>query len=86
MDSISDLSLPDYSRSRTRTKSEAIQDLSGASIKQFVEQILFKEFKVFEHDEAPTEKKKTISDDDINENLNDSAGKLDEISGKGAAD
>lgn len=68
---------------RSRTKSEAIQDLSGASFKKFVEQILFKEFKVFEQDQVTAEKKKTIGDD-INENIDNR--KLDEISGKGAAD
>lgn len=72
---------PDLKRSRT--KSEAIQDLSGASMKKFVEQILFKEFKVFEQEETAPEKKEAIGED-INENIDNR--KLDEISGKGAAD
>lgn len=33
---------------RARTKSEAVRDISSSSINQFVEQILEKEFKVFE--------------------------------------
>lgn len=81
MDSLSEMTASDLKRSRT--KSEAIQDMSGASIKEFVEQILFKEFKVFEREEGRAEKKKPIGDE-INENIDN--GKLDEISGKGAAD
>lgn len=81
MDSLSELTATDLKRART--KSEAIQDLSGASIKEFVGQILFKEFKVFEQKEEKPESKKPIGDDVI-ENIDDR--KLDEISGKGAAD
>ena len=47
LDSLSDAALSEFKR--TRTKSEAVQDLSGASIKTFIEQLLVKEFKVFDH-------------------------------------
>lgn len=49
LDSLSDAALTELKR--TRTKSEAVQDLSGASIKTFIEQLLNKEFKVFDHQE-----------------------------------
>lgn len=41
---------------RGRTKSEAVRDISSGSIGEFVQQLLDKEFKVFEQDEAQRSK------------------------------
>jgi hypothetical protein len=40
--------LTNSSQKRLRTKSEAVQDISSSSICEFVQDILYKEFKVFE--------------------------------------
>lgn len=43
---------------RLRTKSEAVQDISSSSINEFVQQILDKEFKVFEEIKGESSEKK----------------------------
>ena len=65
-----------------RTKSEQIRDISGASVKEFVEQILFKEFKVF--DSVVIKKKEEDNSDQIDSSIDNK--KLDEVSGEGTAD
>jgi len=44
---------------RSRTKSEAIQDISSSSINEFVERILKEEFKVFDEIDEDMKKEET---------------------------
>ena len=57
---------------RSRTKSEAIQDISSSSINEFVERILKEEFKVF--DEIDEDHNGTLERAEI-EHLAERAGK-----------
>jgi hypothetical protein len=60
LDSLAELTTP--ALKRTRTKSEAVQDISSSAINEFVQMILEQEFKVF--DESTSSNKQ--SDDPIN--------------------